>query len=455
MEESKLDTALLESRKLEYLKVFILTVAGWTLVLTKLIPLETTFLILSIASVAVFRRPLKEAFSIPKNWFYVVVFGFVALGIFPVVFYLPLGESSFNLIDHKLSAIVALLFVWIVWWQLRPSEDVVWWSLIFITYSVLFVIAYELYQVGRWSAIFTYRFGDLTTPTVLRFGIYSNLFTVILLGGFVWAVKKGSWTILVLIITVLISFVGSLVSDTRSAWAGLPEALVAWSIFYWLYLKRNSVVSLKKVAAFWIFFIVSFASVLFYFGDRVEKRWDAMTGDLNNYSEGAGHVGSVGKRLVLYQAGIQGFLEMPWTGVGEDNSMSEQRRLSAPIIEEIYGRKGSIAFGHLHNQFIEEAFTRGVIGLAALLITIGYLLFYFSRGVKGSKQRGDFSPWPLIGLLFVISSSISMMAEAWIHLSTGVIFYMFFITLFVFLSMRTSIGDASEIGRVKNNDGVN
>ncbi len=453
MEESKLDTTLLESRKLEYLKILILTVAGWTLVLTKLIPLETTFLLLSIISIVAFRRPFSEALSVPKNWFYVLVFGFVLLGIFPVVFYLPLGESSFNLIDHKLSAIVALVFVWIVWWQLKPSEDVVWWSLIFITYSVIFVIAYELYLVGKWSAIFTYRFGGLTTPTVLRFGIYSNLFTVILLGGFVWAVKKGSWTIFVLIVTVLISFIGSLVSDTRSAWAGLPEALIAWSVFYWLYLKRNSVVNLRKVAAFWIFFIVCFTSVLFYFGDRVEKRWDAMTGDLYNYSEGAGSTGSVGKRLVLFQAGIQGFLEKPWTGVGEDNSMSEQRRLTAPIIEEVYGRKGSMAFGHLHNQFIEEAFTRGVLGLMALLITIGYLLFFFSRGVKESKQSGDFSPWPLVGLLFVISSSISMMAEAWIHLSTGVIFYIFFITLFVFLSARTLANNRSEDGRVKKVSG--
>ncbi|WP_373020924.1 O-antigen ligase family protein [Thiomicrorhabdus sp.] len=448
-----MDTTLLESRKLEYLKILILTVAGWTLVLTKLIPLETTFLLLSIISIVAFRRPFSEALSVPKNWFYVLVFGFVLLGIFPVVFYLPLGESSFNLIDHKLSAIVALVFVWIVWWQLKPSEDVVWWSLIFITYSVIFVIAYELYLVGKWSAIFTYRFGGLTTPTVLRFGIYSNLFTVILLGGFVWAVKKGSWTIFVLIVTVLISFIGSLVSDTRSAWAGLPEALIAWSVFYWLYLKRNSVVNLRKVAAFWIFFIVCFTSVLFYFGDRVEKRWDAMTGDLYNYSEGAGSTGSVGKRLVLFQAGIQGFLEKPWTGVGEDNSMSEQRRLTAPIIEEVYGRKGSMAFGHLHNQFIEEAFTRGVLGLMALLITIGYLLFFFSRGVKESKQSGDFSPWPLVGLLFVISSSISMMAEAWIHLSTGVIFYIFFITLFVFLSARTLANNRSEDGRVKKVSG--
>ncbi|MBD3822037.1 MAG: O-antigen ligase family protein [Thiotrichales bacterium] len=428
-----MDTEVLETRKLDYLKIFIIGTAGWALVLTKLMPLETTLLALAILSIAVFRRPLREAFPVPKHWFWVVLVVFVGLGILPVLFYWPLGESSLNLINHKLSSVVALLFVWVVFWQLRPSQDVIWWSMIFITLSVLFVIGYELYVLDDFDAIFTHRFGSLATPYVIRFGIYSNLFTVILLGGFIWAAKKGSWTVFVLILATLLSFIGSLVSDTRTAWAGLPEALIAWSFFYWLYLKRNGVVNMKRVIAFWLFFLVSFTAILFYFGDRVEKRWEAMTGDLYRYSEGAGSPGSVGTRLVLYKAGIQGFLEKPWTGVGEDNSISEQLRLTAPIMEEVYGLNKGVAYGHLHNQFIDDAFTRGIIGLGSFLITLAYLLFFFGRNVKRDKQKGVFSPWPLAGLLFVISSSISMLGEAWIHLSTGVLFYMFFVSLFVFL----------------------
>jgi len=422
----------LELTKLDYLKVLILSVAGWSIVLTKLMSFESIFLLLALISIGMFRRPLKEALNLPKAWFVVLLFGFVLLGIAPIFFYMPLGESSFGLIDHKMSAVVTLLFIWIVFWQLKPSEDVIWWSLIFISLSIPFVIGYELYKLGDFNAIFTHRFGGIATPTVLRFGIYSNLFTVVLLGGFIWAIKRNPWIIVILIVVALLTFVGSLVSDTRSAWAGLPEAIIAWAIFYWIYLKRNSTVNMKRIIALWVFFLVSFVAILFYFGDRVEKRWDAMTGDFEGYAEGSGNAGSIGLRLVLFEAGIQGFLEQPLKGVGQDNSISEQMRLTAPIMERVYGLKKGISFGHLHNQYIEEAFTRGILGLLSLLLTIGYLIFFFGKKTKESKQDNSFSPLPLAGLLFVISSSISMLGEAWIHLSTGVAFYMFFISFFVF-----------------------
>lgn len=424
----------MELSKLDYLKVFILSVAGWSIVLTNLMSFESIFFLLAFISIGIFRRPITEALNVPKIWFAVLLLGFVLLGIAPIFFYMPLEESSFSLIDHKMSAVVALLFIWVVFWQLKPSEDVIWWSLIFISFSILFVIGYELHVLGDFNAIFTHRFGEMATPTVLRFGIYSNLFTVVLLGGFTWAIKRNPWTIIILIVAALLSFVGSLVSDTRSAWAGLPEALIAWSIFYWMYFKKNSVVNKKRVITLWIFFLVTFVAILFYFGDRVEKRWDGMTGDLYHYTEGAGNAGSVGIRLVLFEAGIKGFLEQPLKGVGQDNSISEQLRLTAPIMERVYGVKKGIAYGHLHNQYIEEAFTRGILGLLSLLLTIGYLIFFFGKKIKESKQDGSFSSWPLAGLLFVISSSISMLGEAWIHLSTGVAFYMFFISMFVFLS---------------------
>lgn len=430
----------MELSKLEYLKILILSIAGWSIVLTNLMPFESIFLLLALISIGIFRRPLKEALNIPKAWFAVLLLGFVLLGIVPIFFYMPLGESSFGLIDHKMSAVVALLFIWVVFWQLKPSEDVIWWSLIFISFSIPFVIGYELYVLGDFNKIFTHRFGGIATPTVIRFGIYSNLFTVVLLGGFIWAIKRNSWTIVILIMAALLTFVGSLVSDTRSAWAGLPEALIAWAIFYWMYFKRNSTVNMKRVIALWIFFLVSFVAILFYFGDRVEKRWDGMAGSFQNYTDGSGRAGSVGIRLVLVEAGFKGFLAQPLKGVGQDNSISEQKRLTAPIMERVYGLKKGIAFGHLHNQYVEEAFTRGILGLLSLLLTIGYLILFFGKKIKESKQDGSFSPWPLAGLLFVISSSISMLGEAWIHLSTGVAFYMFFISLFVFIShSKTSV----------------
>ncbi|PLA75199.1 hypothetical protein CYQ88_02940 [Hydrogenovibrio sp. SC-1] len=436
MEKSTLDKTVLGLTPQDTFKIAIFTTAGWSLMLTKLMSFENMFLLLAMVSALSFRAPVKEFSWIDTKWLWVLAGVFFGLSALPLLFYWPLGEPSFQFLQHRGTAFVIATFVLILFWQLKPSEDVVWISLMLSTLSVLVVIGYEWYLLGQFDAIYTYRFGGDVTPHVIHFGIYSNLLTVVLLGGFVWAIQKGPWMVFALIVVALISFIGSLVSDTRTAWAGLPEALVGWSIFYSLYLKKNGVVSFKRMVTFWLFFMISFTSILMYFGDRVDRRWDAMVGDLSNYVEGQGHAGSVGARLVLFQAGIEGFLENPLTGVGEDHSMKEQLARTPEITKEIYGREIPIAFGHLHNQYIEAAFTRGILGVLGLILPILYLVYFFGRKVKETKANGRFSPWPLAGLLFVVSSSISMLAEAWIHLSNGVAYYLFFITLFVFMTRK-------------------
>lgn len=431
-----MDTKILGLAPQDYLKIFFLTFSGWSLMLTNVMSFENLFLLLALLSVLIFRAPLKEFSWIDKRWLAVLSLLFFGLSSLPLMFHLPLGDDSYRFLQHQGTAFVVLTFVLIIFWQLKPSEDVVWISLMLTTLSVLVVIGYEWYLLGQFDEIYVHRFGGVMTPHVIHFGIYSNLLTVVLLGGFVWAIKKGPWMVFALIVVALISFVGSLVSDTRTAWAGLPEALVGWSIFYSLYLKKNGVVSFKRMLVFWLFFMVSFITILMYFGDRVDRRWDAMVGDLSNYVEGQGNAGSVGTRLVLFQVGVEGFFENPIAGVGEDNAINEQLARTPRVMEKIYGRDFSFAFGHLHNQYIEAAFTRGILGLLGLILPIIYLVYFFGRKVKETRENGRFSPWPLAGLLFVVSSSISMLAEAWIHLSNGVAYYLFFITVFVFMTRK-------------------
>ena len=420
--------------KLDVLKVFIISAGFWSLFLYKLVSFENVFLFLAILSVFVFRRPLREGLNFPKYWLFVLIFIFVFLAILPLFLHQTVDSRWVHFLNTRSSSILMFLFVWIIFWQLKPSEDVLWWSLIVSSLVVSFVIVYELFILNDFNKIFTHRFGGLATAQILRYGIFSNLFTIILLGGFLWAIRKGTKVIAVLIIATLLTFVGSLVSDTRSAWAGLPEALIAWSIFYWLYIKRNSVKNVRRAFMLFMFFLISFIIILFYFGDRVEKRWDALVGGVNNYSQGVGHPGSVETRLILFEAGIKGFLEHPVIGVGQDASAQEQQRLTAPIMKKRYGVGEGISETHLHNQFIHEAFVRGGIGLLSLLMTLGYLLYFFGKRVKNNNKVGIFDPWPLAGSLFVVSLSISMFADSTLFLRSGVAYVFFMATFLVFIN---------------------
>ncbi|WP_029935189.1 O-antigen ligase family protein [Thiomicrospira pelophila] len=419
----------------ELTKIFIISVSFWSIFLSKLISFEAIFTLLLGLAILVYRRPLREALILPWQWLFVLVSCFIFLALAPMVWFLPLGESSLNLVNARFTALLVFIYIWVMFWQLRPSEDVIWWGIIGGSFAIIFALGYELYLLGDFAKLFTHRFGSAATPHVLRFGIYSNLFLVVLLGGFIWAIKKGSLTTLILIFSIFVALSAVILSNTRSAWAGLIEALIVWAVFYWLHFKQNKPKNTKKTLIMMLFIAASLMTIVTQFGDRFEKRWDAMVVDFNNYLSGSGTGGSVGLRLVMYEVGIKGFLENPLTGVGVDNAEQKQQELSAPIMQRIYGSPRAFSKTHLHNQFIQEAYTRGVLGLLSFVITLGFLLVFFGKNLKHRvKQNSNLnSPWALIGLLFVVSSSISMLTEAWLHLRSGVVFFIFFATFFVFL----------------------
>lgn len=422
-------------------KVFIIAMSFWSVFLSKLMSFETIFAVLLVLAVLIFRRPIKEAVVMPWQWLLILVSCFIILALLPMAWFMPFGDSSYNLINARFTTLLVFFYIWVLFWQLRPSEDVVWWGIIGGSFAIMLALGYELYLLGDFDKLFTHRFGSAATPHVLRFGIYSNLFLVALLGGFIWAVKKGTVTTLVLVFAILVALLAVILSNTRSAWAGLPEALIVWALFYWFYFKKNKPVNKKKAFIMLLLVVMSVSTIFIQFGDRFEQRWSAMVADFNHYMNGTGAGGSVGLRLVMYEVGIRGFLENPLTGVGVDNAEQKQRELSVPVMQRIYGKPIAFSKTHLHNQFIQEAFTRGVLGLLSFVITLVFLLVFFGKNLKqhARQQTGSRSPWALIGLLFVVSASISMLAEAWVHLRSGVVFFIFMATFFVFLVKQNHV----------------
>lgn len=430
-----------KSSIIDALKVFIIAMSFWSIFLSKLMSFETIFAVLLVVSILVFRRPIKEAVVMPWQWLLILVSCFIFLALLPMAWFMPLGDSSYNLMNARFTVLLVFFYIWVLFWQLRPSEDVIWWGIIGGSFAIIFALGYELYLLGDLDRLFTHRFGSAATPHVLRFGIYSNLFLVALLGGVIWAVKKGTITTVILVFSILVALTAVILSNTRSAWAGLPEALIVWALFYWFYFKKNKPVSRKKTFVMLLLIAVSISTIFVQFGDRFEQRWNAMVVDFNHYMNGTGTGGSVGLRLVMYEVGIKGFLENPLTGVGVDNAEQKQRELSVPVMQRVYGKPIAFSKTHLHNQFIQEAFTRGILGLLSFVITLGYLLVFFGKNLKNraTQDNSSNSPWALIGLLFVVSASISMLAEAWVHLRSGVVFFIFMTTFFVFLVKQNHV----------------
>ena len=106
---------------------------------------------------------------------------------------------------------------------------------------------------------------------------------------------------------------------------------------------------------------------------------------------------TLSNRLEIWKPGIDGFIERPVFGWGEDNYVVVSGRYAS-------GR-GAImpASDHAHNKLIEEAATKGLLGLAAY-VAIWILTFVaILRGVRGVDARerafGLFAGAALLGQL--------------------------------------------------------
>jgi O-antigen ligase len=105
--------------------------------------------------------------------------------------------------------------------------------------AVLAVLLYEMLGLPNIEAIVTHRFGESLTPHPIHFGLYSNLILIVLLGGFFWALSKGKNHLIALVVAIVVYMLGVILSESRTAWIGMPEAVIAWSIFYLAYFLRN------------------------------------------------------------------------------------------------------------------------------------------------------------------------------------------------------------------------
>ncbi len=436
MEKSTLDTKLLELvQKNDYLKILFLVLSGWALFLTKVFSFENIFLIFSILMVWIYRRPFSELkLLFPYRLFLILLLFFIVIPSLPTLYYLPLGERSEEFLHHRMAALIVFLYVVILFWQLRPSATHIWYGLILTGLAVLVVLIYEIAGLPNTEAIFSHRFGDSLTPHPIHFGLYSNLILIVLLGGFFWAWSQGKMHLSALVIAVLVYLLAVILSESRTAWIGLPEAVIAWSIFYLsLFLSKKNQVSKRTIILVLMGMLVSVMVLFSLFSDRVVNRINLAVDDVQNYISGA-EAGSIGQRFVMWEVGLHGFLHSPFVGVGEDNSLHYQEKISRTIMLERIGVDQPVVYGHLHNQYIHEAFTRGVFALLGLLVFLFYLFFYFVVRIRRSKKDSAQLVWSIAGLVFIIASAVSMLTESWIHLSNGVAFFIYFIMLYYFLS---------------------
>lgn len=174
--------------------------------------------------------------------------------------------------------------------------------------------------------------------------------------------RKGRYFLL---ITVLITFVAILFSQTRGVWVALFGAT---AITLFLYDRRKAIIYSAV--------LISALVVLFSFSGTLRDR--AVSIMTSAYTEN--ELGSTGNRLELWKGAVLIARESPFFGTGLSDFQPDIDRL----IQNNELRKALVT-GHAHNIFFHTVATQGLVGLA-ILLSLGWALLRW--GIRVIRAGG-------------------------------------------------------------------
>lgn len=258
---------------------------------------------------------------------------------------------------------------------------------------------------------------------VIQFGNIAMLFGMLCLIGVGWAWlyrRSVAWSLL-LLLGFLAGLAASLFSGSRGGWIGAPFVLVLILFGYRSMLPRFT------LPIFLLVLLAGLAAVVMVPGTGVKQRVEQAISDVRLYQQEDNVHTSVGARFEMWKAGLLALSAAPLTGMGEQGLQRHIQTLAdEDKVDQIVTQ-----FGHLHNEFIDTAARRGLLGLAVLLILYLGLLRLFSRRLLAVTTPAR--PYALAGAALCVSYLDYGLTQSFLSHNSGVM--VFFFSAVVFWAM--------------------
>lgn len=222
---------------------------------------------------------------------------------------------------------------------------------------------------------------------------------------------------LLFFIAALSGITGSVLSGSRGGWVLAPVIL-----FFTLYQFRHL---LSKR----LFAVISVS--LFLLGTtllpEVETRINQAYADVELYTQQDRSNTSIGARFEMWKSAWYSLEEKPFFGQGfPGRDLAEKRYVEEGKVDKVVTR-----YGRAHNQYLEEAATKGLVGLAALamLFAIPFTVFLrYSRLYQRHDSQWVFAQCGIIHVLLVASYCLS---QNFLNHNSGTMFYSVFTVIFL------------------------
>ncbi|MEH6649130.1 MAG: O-antigen ligase family protein [Motiliproteus sp.] len=179
--------------------------------------------------------------------------------------------------------------------------------------------------------------------------------------------QQKRWFMALAVIAFLFGGLGSLCSGTRGGWLALP--LLMWLIF------SRSITN--KAAKFTVYtlFIISLLGI-YNFNGLVNQKVNRAISEIEYYTttDNPKGAGSLAARFEMWRGAAHMFKESPWIGIGFGEFSNELTELkNAKIVNTVTWHP------HAHNDVMNAAAEKGIIGIAGLLALYLTSLIYFQR----------------------------------------------------------------------------
>jgi O-antigen ligase len=339
-----------------------------------------------------------------------LIFLYCATVFLMSVYHAPLGEVGWH--NIRITGLMfGFLVLLLVLYELRPTIDFFWTFFLGASVAMLIWFGMELNHWGVDGLMQGQRFGSAYGHPI-KFGIYANGLFIIMLGGIVWAYRKGPLILAFWVFLIVTNLLIVIFSQTRTAWIGWPEALVGWGLFY-LFMLLKSALSFKQKTLLLVFPAL-FVSVLLS-TDSVykvfEKRVNLAITDTQQYVSGTNPFTSLGLRYLMYEASYELIKERPVSGYGADAFAENLKSKTSYLLKEKFAKKHpGLHFTQIHNQFLMSWLNYGVFAVLALLLIFVFLFWHFFTGMRSASM--DEKPIWIAGLVFSVASFMSFMPES-------------------------------------------
>lgn len=178
---------------------------------------------------------------------------------------------------------------------------------------------------------------------------------------------------LLFVLNAIMVFAALVLTETRSSILIFPVICCITIVTY--YLKNP-----KKLFLGVCGFIVLLIALGLVFSQSIAKRYDAAVNDINLYQQGTGNT-SLGARFAMYESGLMIFEDAPLSWRSADERSHEVSKLIKQ--DKTLSPVRLFTNIHLHNEIIESASLKGVIGIFAVIAFYTALMFsvYYYRSL--------------------------------------------------------------------------